>query len=302
MKILVTGAWSCTDEQLNSLSALGHEITFMKDERGELPAGATDCEAVICNGLFLYHSIELFIKLKYIQLTSAGTDRVPIEQIKQRNIALHTASGVYSIPMAEYAVLSALQLLKHSVCFAENKAKHIWQKRRDVLELYGKRVLIVGCGSVGTECARRFGAFGCTVVGIDPLPRIDGTYSAILPTDRLDAELRLCDVAVLALPLTDSTYHLIDSHRIALLKNTAILINISRGAVIDTAALTEASSAGSILGAALDVFEEEPLPASNPLWELDNLILTPHNSFVGDGNSERLYNLILDNLSSVTDN
>ena len=101
MKILVTGAWQCTDSQLDELKGLGNEIVFMQNEKDELPVSPTEIEGVICNGLLLYHSIEQFTNLRYIQLTSAGFDRVPMDYVQSHNIEIHNAKGVYSIPMAE---------------------------------------------------------------------------------------------------------------------------------------------------------------------------------------------------------
>ena len=104
MKLLLTGAFKCTDEQIEYLKSLGHEIVFFGDEREKLDFDVSDIEGVICNGLFVYNDIEQFHSLKYIQLTSAGFDRVPMDYIKQHGIEIHNAGGVYSIPMAEFAI------------------------------------------------------------------------------------------------------------------------------------------------------------------------------------------------------
>ena len=104
MRLLLTGAFKTTEEQLNSIRSLGYEIVFMQDERGEIPCACEEIEGVICIGLFLYHDINKFSALKFIQLTSAGFDRVPMDEAKRRGIKVFNARGVYSIPMAEYAV------------------------------------------------------------------------------------------------------------------------------------------------------------------------------------------------------
>ena len=169
MKLLVTGAWNCTNDQLNSLKSIGNEILFLQNEADELPCGSIDAEGVICNGLFLHHDIRKFQKLRYIQLTSAGFDRVPMDYVKEHNITIYNARGVYSIPMAEYAVCGVLQLLKHSVALMHSKENWEWKKERGLGELFGKTVCIVGCGSVGAEVAKRFVAFGCKIIGVDLL-------------------------------------------------------------------------------------------------------------------------------------
>ena len=162
-------------------------------------------------------------------------------------------------------------------------------------ELYGKQVGIVGCGSVGTECAKRFKAFGCYVVGVDIKPYQNEIYDTMLPLDNLDDVLTSADVIVLTLPLTDETKHLMNKSRFSCLKEGAVIVNIARGAIIDTDALLTALNT-HLGGAVLDVFEEEPLDESSPLWNMDNVIITPHNSFVSDGNHARMLDVIMNNL------
>ena len=295
MKILVTGAWRCNEFQLNELRNLGNEIVFMQNENGELPVAPSEIDGVICNGLFLYHNIEQFNNLKYIQLTSAGFDRVPMDYVKEHSIEIYNAKGVYSIPMAEYAVCGVLQLYKQSKFFMENQKEHIWERHRGLLELYGKNVCIVGCGNVGTECAKRFGAFGCNIYGVDIYPRIDKDYLKIVDLNKLDSVLKKAEIIVLTLPLTAQTENLFNEERIAKIKDGAILVNISRGGVVDTKSLAKSLN-NHLGGAVLDVFEEEPLDESSYLWDMENVIITPHNSFVGEHNKDRLWQVIVDNL------
>ena len=294
MNLLVTGAWSDGKNCISVLEAMGHNVTFMQYEKDALPCDYEWVEGVICNGLFLTHQIEKFINLKYIQLTSAGFDRVDMNYVKAHNIEIHNARGVYSIPMAEFAVCGVLQLYKQAAFFRENQKQHLWEKHRGLLELAGKNVLIVGCGSVGNECAKRFKAFDCTITGVDLYPREDSLYSEILPLDMLNEALKQADVIVLTLPLTEQTRHLIDESKLSFMKDGATLVNIARGAIIDTYALQ--NHIDRFTGAVLDVFEEEPLNENSTLWSKQNIILTPHNSFVGEGNGERLSTIVFLNL------
>ena len=119
MNILVTGAWKCTREDMEQLKNKGHQVAFMQFEQEQLPVQAQWVEAVVCNGLFLHHDIRSFSNLHHIQLTSAGFDRVDVDYIRQQNIALYNARGVYSIPMAEFALCGVLQLYKQSRFFAD---------------------------------------------------------------------------------------------------------------------------------------------------------------------------------------
>ena len=294
MNLLVTGAWSDGKNCIPELETMGHSVCFMQFEKDELPCPYDWVEGVICNGLFLSHPIQKFTNLKYIQLTSAGYDRVDLDYVNAHGIEIHNARGVYSIPMAEVAVSGVLQLYKQAAFFRENQKRHLWEKHRGLNELAGKKVLIVGCGSVGNECAKRFAAFDCEIIGVDLFPIEDSLYSVMLPLEELDTALSEADIIILTLPLTEQTKHLINDERFSLLKSSAILVNIARGAIIDTEALI--NHIDSLGGAVLDVFEEEPLSKTCPLWDKENVILTPHNSFAGEGNMKRLWLGIQKNL------
>ncbi len=295
MNLLVTGAYAYTKETLEELKALGNNVIFMQQEKEPLPCEAAWVEGIIGNGIFLHHSIEQFVSLRYIQLTSAGFDRVPMDYVNAHGIKIFNARGVYSIPMAEFALCGVLDLYKQSRFFSDNQTKHRWEKHRGVLELSQKTVCIVGCGSVGTECAVRFSAFGCRVLGVDLFPYPSNQYESMVSLNKLDEILEISDIVVLTLPLTNETHHLMNETRLRHMKNGAVLVNIARGAVVDTPALLSALQ-DRLLGAVLDVFEEEPLRSDHPLWDMENVILTPHNSFVGDQNQTRLRLLVLQNL------
>lgn len=294
MNMLVTGALGATEKDLNMLRSMGFAVTVHRDERQpvEYPERY---EAVICNGLFLYNDISDFSSLKYIQLTSTGLDRVPLDYIRAHAITLHNARDVYSVPMAEFAVGGVLQLYKQSRFFADNQRAHRWEKHRGLLELSGKTVCIVGCGSVGSACAVRFGAFGCRIIGVNRSARDGSVYEAVYPFDALHDTLAQADVVVLAVPLTAETAHLIDARALAAMKPGAVLVNLARGGIVESNALADALK-GHLGGAVLDVFEEEPLPETAPFWDMENVILTPHNSFVGEGNHGRMMGTVLENL------
>lgn len=299
MNILITGAWPDAKKHIEQIEAMGHCTVFLQNEADALPCDPTWPAGLICNGLFLHHPIEQFRNLRFIQLTSAGFDRVPMDYVQSHGIEIHNARGVYSAPMAEFAVGSVLQIYKQFPFFRENQKAHRWEKRRDLRELTGKTVVILGCGSVGTECAKRFRVFACKLIGVDIYPRQDERFDEILPLTALDETLPAADVLILTVPLTDETRGLIGSVRLAAMKPDATLVNISRGAVIDEPALAAHLQANPAFTAALDVFESEPLNESSPLWACSNAILTPHNSFAGENNPARLNAVVLQNLSSV---
>lgn len=298
MNLLVTGAFDWTEDELNTLKEYGHEIVFMQREQDALPCEASWVEGIIGNGIFLNHSIEDFTSLQYIQLTSAGFDRVPMDYVNEHSIHIYNAGGVYSVPISEFVLKGVLDLYKQSRFFIENQMKHKWLKNRNVKELNEKKVCIVGCGNIGTECALRFKAFGCYVVGVDLNPYLSDVYESMVNLDGLEDYLRISDIVVLSLPLTEQTKHIMNKKRISILKEDSILVNIARGSIVDKGALIDALKRKRINGV-LDVFDEEPLEENSILWDLENVIITPHNSFVGDGNHKRMIEVIYHNLKSV---
>lgn len=301
MKLLLTGAFQYTERQMEMLKDMGHDLCYIQDERiplkeQKMEISLEEIEGVVCNGLFLYNDIEQFESLRFIQLTSAGFDRVSMEYITQKGIAIHNARGVYSVPMAEWAVWSALELYKNMAEFRQNQKAHLWKKQRNLQELAEKKVLLLGCGNVACEVAKRFKAFDTKIKGIDKYPRPLKHFDEVLGLDYVDEQLKDADIVISTLPLTQETYHLLNYEKLSLLGDNSIVINISRGQVIDEDALIKVLTKKEILGAALDVFETEPLNEQSPLWDLKNVIVTPHNSFVSDKNNERMFKLILENL------
>ena len=296
MKLLLTGAFKYTDEQIEYLKSLGNDIVYVQDERKKIDFDVSDIEGVVCNGLFFFNDIRHFKKLKYIQLTSAGFDRVPIDYINEHEIKIYNARGVYSIPMAEFALCGVLQLIKQSRLFYKNQNNHIWEKSRTLGELSGKTVLIVGAGNIGSEVAKRFSAFDASVIGVDITDDDRKYFDKVELLDNLDEQLKIADIVILTLPLTDSTREMFDKSKFDLMKKSSIFVNIARGPLVVESDLINSLKSGDISGAVLDVFGEEPLNENSPLWDMDNVILTPHNSFVGENNNKRMFNVIVDNL------
>lgn len=295
MNLLVTGAWNDASIYISKLESLGHNIFFLQLEKDKIPCSYDEIEAIICNGLFLYHHIEKFTNLKYVQITSAGYDRVPMEYIQNHNILIFNARGVYSIPMAEFALCGVLQIYKKSMFFLQNQLQSKWEKNRHIFELYGKTVCIVGCGSIGDECAKRFLAMGCKIIGVDLNLSKNIIYHSKLNIKELNKAVKISDIVIFTLPLTKSTYHIINDNLLNKMKKNSILVNIARGGLLETNSLIKHLDS-NLLGAVLDVFEEEPLKSDDKLWEVENLIITPHNSFVSENNNKRLNTLIVDNV------
>lgn len=296
MNLLITGAFSWSDEQKMVLKNMGFNIIYIEREDIGLDIDLSEIEAVVCNWLFVHHNIEKFTGLRFVQLLSAGLDRIPMAYIQKNNIKLFNAKGVYSIPMAEFAIGGVLQLYKGYRGFYDNQKIHFWKKNRNLLELENKNVCIIGTGSVGNEVAKRFYAFGCRVYGVDLYPRESDYYTHIYCFEQLDNVLSNADIVVLTAPLTEKTTNMFNRERFDVLKRNSVIVNISRGKLVDEKALCEALET-KLLGAIIDVFEEEPLGKDSHLWDYKNLVVSPHNSFVSENNDKRMWNLIHSNLS-----
>lgn len=208
----------------------------------------------------------------------AGLDMIPVEAASRHGVAVANVPAVNAVSVAEYAIGQMLALARRLPQI--NRALHdgSWAEARewanDATDLQGKTLVIVGMGAIGQALAR-IGAlgFGMSVVGVRRTSVSGGVLVRHLP---LDQALPLADYLVLACPLTDATRGLIDAHRLALLKPGARLVNVSRGPVVDEAALIAALQSGHLAGAALDVFATQPLPTGSPLRQMPQVMLSPH--------------------------
>lgn len=298
--VLLTGSYQYTEEQIHMIEKLGWKVTFVKNELEPIGVPADQFDAVVCNGLLLHNDIAEFKKLKMVQATSAGLDRLPVEYMEKHHIRCYNAKGVYSIPMAEWTVMSILEICKNAQSFFRKQQEHTWEKDRTLLELTGKKVCIVGYGDVGHETAKRLAAFGTKITAVNRSKvEENGVISRWLPLARLDEALSEADIVILCITLTEETRGLLNADRLRLMKQGSILVNVARGALIDEKALTNCLKEGKLRGAALDVFETEPLPAESELWEMPGVIICPHNSFVGDNVCERMFSLIYRNLEKM---
>lgn len=296
MNLLLTGCFQYSEKQLKMLCALGYNIHFMQQEKDSLPIPASEVDAIVCNGLFLNHNIEEFSRLKLIQLTSAGFDRVPVDIIKQKDIKLHNARGVYSTPMAEWALFRVLEHYKQGWFFKQEQNLKKWTKHRGLREIAGTKVAVVGAGNVGQEVAKRFQTMGAQTTGFD-IHTIDTPFFDYMSlTKELEQHVSEFDVVVVTAPLLPSTKGLISRSVLMSMKQDAVLVNIARGGLIDEQAMCDVLAQRKDLFAALDVFEEEPLVKESSLWGYDNVAISPHNSFVSNGNNARMFDVIYNNL------
>ena len=265
---------------------------------------------------------ELAPNLRWIQLYSAGINHAASQPILSAdNVEVTTASGIHATPMSEFSLAMMLAFAYKLPKILEFQAQVKWVADRDTVfaptPLRGQTLGIVGYGNIGRELARAADALGMTILATkrDVMhPADDNSYheagtgdpdgeipARLYPSQALASMARECDFLVVTTPLTDATHHMVDAVVLKAMKKTAVLVNVARGAVVDEAALIAALQEHRIGGAALDVFEQEPLPADSPLWKLDNVILSAHISGSVIDYDERAAILFAENLQRYLD-
>lgn len=241
-------------------------------------------------------------RLKALLLNSAGSDVYCQKGVLHPHTILCNASGSYGKCLAEYTVGMMLAVGKQFRHFVTLQNNRIWGNRIGGKEIYQSRVLIVGFGDIGYECAKRLKAFGCELVGIKrKMIDIPEILNELYTMEDLDSQLERADYVILALPQSSSTYHIMNKERLLRMKKDAVLINVGRGSAIDSDALVEVLKLGHLFGVGLDVVEEEPLPPDHPLWLIDNVILTPHMAGSFSWNSVRKFfvDLVIANIHHI---
>ena len=237
--------------------------------------------------------------LKWMHTFSAGVDSPFFVQIMERGVQLTNSSGAAASPIAQTAILYMLALSRNVRAWFEHQKKHEWQ-RHSFAELDGSRLAVIGMGPIGEEIARLGVALNMTVEGIRRTPTGDEPCPTY-PFSELRNVLGRADWVVLALPLTPETVQLFNSELFGHMVPGAHFVNIGRGELVDEDSLIAALRSGHIAGAALDVFATEPLPDDSPLWDMDNVIITPHSSGASEKSELRSEEIFLENLACFID-
>jgi phosphoglycerate dehydrogenase-like enzyme len=241
-----------------------------------------------------------FPRLRWNQSPSAGIGwGVRRYGWTETDIDFTTSSGMHSTPLAEFCVMSMLMFVKNYFLIAQQKRRHKWQ-RTSALELRGKTLGVIGLGSVGRETARLGQCLGMNVVGtkrtvegVDPASvNVDELYA----WDDLDPVLSKSDFLVIICPETDETRGMIGKEELTKMKEGSVLINIARGSIVDEPELIKALQSGHLGGAAVDVAAKEPLPPESPLWDMPNVIISPHSASTVEAENENLTDIFVDNL------
>ena len=284
----------------------GYELIEAKLGTAEMAAHLADTEYLV--GFGAPDMNDAFFKsapkLKLIQLLSAGYDRCDIEAARRAGVPIANNGGANSVAVAEHAIMLMLAVCRRLIWQHNSVASGIWRgndwAEKHVYELQGRMLGIIGLGTIGKKVARLANAFGMRVQYYDTVRLNEDGEDAIGARFRLmDEVLATSDIVSLHVPLLPATRHMIGTRELGLMKPSAYLINTCRGPVVDEVALTQALTDGVIAGAGLDVFDQEPPPPNNPLFQLENVILTPHLAGPTYENRAKRFRNAFDNVERV---
>jgi phosphoglycerate dehydrogenase-like enzyme len=294
-------AWRIPGDRFASLQAGFPEHTFVRgDSDAETLARIHDADVVFGARLRPEH-LASARRLRWVHSHAAGVGMMLFPEMIASPVVMTNSRGVASVPIAEHVIAITLAMLRNLPLAWRHQAARTWGQNAFFHDgaprtLHGARVLIVGLGSIGAATARLAAAFGATVAGIRRHPGAppDGV-SEVLPPSALHDELPRADVVVVAAPQTSSTVHMIGARELQMLKDDAVLVNVSRGKLVDEAALA-AELDKERLYAALDVFEHEPLDPASPLWHSPRVLVTPHVAGLFDGYWPAVLTMFTENL------
>jgi phosphoglycerate dehydrogenase-like enzyme len=275
---------------------------FQEFNRSAIEQRMPEVDVLVISGAWHDSLLEHAERLKWIQSISAGIDQFPLEELKRRGIRLSNAAGVNANAVSEHAIALILALARRLLEARDNQQRRHWRPmisdpaaRED--ELNGKTLGIVGLGAIGNRIARFAKTFDMRVVGVKGNPvTYQGMADDVLPPGRLGDLLDVADFVVLCCPLKQETTHLIGTVELKQMRRSAFLINVARGPVVVEADLISALQAREIAGAALDVTVDEPLGADSPLWEIPEVLITPHSAGETRQYERRLVDIIAENV------
>ena len=265
-----------------------------------IDAGADSLEPYDAVVTMAYHESYLE-EVHWIHSIQAGVDRFPFDELREHGVTLTNSSGIHGPAVGETVVGYMLSFARRLLPVVKSQTHREWSPPEwdDAYTLANERCCIVGLGTLGRGIVERATALGLDVVGVrrsgEPL---DGVRTVYTPDD-LHPAIRDSRFVVLAVPLVDETHHLMSTEEFAAMRDDAVLINVARGSVVDQEALVDALKAGTLNGAALDVFETEPLPEESPLWEFEKVLITPHCAGFTKDYYRNVAGLVQENLNHI---
>ena len=238
-------------------------------------------------------------KLKWVQTWSAGVNALPLHTMEKLQIKISTATGVHAYPISESIFALMLALTRKLDTYVKQQKKKVWHHAYMNQEIHNKTIGIIGVGKIGKETAKIAKAFNMRVLGIRRSGLHAENVDEMFTPEQISHVLPQCDYVVVTLPLTEDTKGMFGADEFSLMKKTAYFINIGRGPIVKEKELISALHEGKIAGAGLDVFEKEPLSVDSPLWDMENVIITPHTSGNTEFYDKRLIeDIFLPNLAS----
>jgi len=252
-----------------------------------------------CDALVTFTCKDAFLEadLGWIHSIQAGVDRFPLGAVESAGVALTNSTGIHGDSVGETVAGYMLSFARQLHHYRDGQNEREWDRREwDVpYTLVGSSVCVVGLGTLGRGVAMRADALGMEVVGVKRTPTPVDHVETVYPSGELETAIADARFVVLTVPLTDRTDGLIRAAELSAMRSDAVLINVARGAVVDEDALVDALETDAIDGAALDVFETEPLPAGSPLWGMENVIVTPHAAAATEAYYRRVATLVKEN-------
>lgn len=239
--------------------------------------------------------------LKWIQAMSAGVDYMDFEYLKDNNILLTNGSGIHPIPMSESIFGMILAFTRGIFSSIKNQRNKLWDNTAPMTELPECTIMIVGTGQIGTQVGKLAKAFRMRTVGVNRSGQPAEYMDEVILQNDMANHLNKADIIVDILPLTDLTHHFFNNKIFSKMKDNTIFINVGRGPTVNTFDLVEALKNGKLAYAGLDVFEEEPLPSDSPLWNMDNVLITPHIAGFARHFKKRIFEIFYENLQAYVD-
>ena len=266
---------------------------------------AGDSDVLVLSGLWTPELLERSRRLRFIQVCGAGYNNFDVEAIRRRGVRMANGSGVNRNAVSDHAMSLILAIARKIPQACENQRHRHWRgmiselsERED--ELAGKTLLIYGLGAIGERLARLAKAFDMTVIGFKRDPsRHRAVADEVHAASELSTWLPRADYVALTCPLTDETRNVINADTLASMRDDAWLVNVARGGCVNTSALVDALSSRRIAGAAIDVTDPEPLPVDSPLWDMENVLLTPHTAGETRRYEDNVVDILVANLERI---
>ena len=298
MKVLFTKNYG--KEKFDKIKELGYETIYYNEKVVTNNEDTDNADILVTYNPFKTLDISKMNNLKYIQTTSIGIDQIPLDKIANRDIIIANNKGGYSVPIGEWIVMYILEIYKNSKKLYEQQLNKKWKMNFSISELSKKKIGFIGTGTLATEGAKRLQGFDVEIWGVNTTGSKKEYFDKCFSSEQMDEVFKNCDTVVCTIPSTKETIGIINKDKFELMKDDSVFINVGRGNIVNEKDLIKYMN--KFRGVALDVFENEPLDKDSELWNFENIIITPHNSWVSDRNDERNFEMIYDNLKNYIEN